>query len=229
MISYIVDENGNKTHVVIPIEEWDTIGVKQNNNHTTMMPVFFDDCPNKQLYKMLPLIESMELDSIKDWKKQYKIFYKYMERLKSHDIEILYLIRSNEFIYNISHCDNEDILDRIILYYGISKVLDSALTIDDCKEISRAVFTMDDETFLKFFNGKYKINAKDRKIRIDAEINRLFIYDLMERFPRCMELEYDITAKEAQEKLMKYLYENKKGAKTQVQRALRQANSYTPL
>jgi len=99
------------------------------------------------------------------------------------------------------------------------------ITIHDCKELRNAVFKLDDNGFLKYFNSKYKLkNVKEKKIRIDAEINRLFIYDLVERFPECMDIEYEITPKDAQKKLMKYLYNNSKGAKTQVQRALRQAN-----
>ena len=61
-------------------------------------------------------------------------------------------------------------------------------------------------------------------LRIEAEINRLFVYDVMEMFPKHMDIYYDIGIKEAQSKLMKYLYSDKKGAKTQVQRALREAS-----
>jgi hypothetical protein len=232
MISYIVDKDGNKTHVIIPMEEW-------KENHSAMSkdrikekfvleaPVIEDLCPNKHLENLLPLIEGMELLDVEDWQKEYKDFFKYMEGLKYKDIYLLYLIRNKEFIYNLTHCDNEDSLDLFQVYYGIKKLSGGDLTLHDCKELRKALYTLDDNDFLKYFNSKYKLNnIKDKKIRIDAEINRLFIYDLVERFPECMTPEYEITPKEAQTKLMKFLYNNSSGAKTQVQRALRQVSSY---
>jgi len=230
MVSFIVDEAGKKTHVIVPIEDWEKNNVNKHvsdNKSSINIPVIENLCPSKHLESLLPLIEGMERLNVDEWQKEYKEFFKYMEGLKYSDINLLYLIRNKEFIYNLSHCNDENDLDRFIVYYGISKLSGDDLLINDCHELNKALFTLNDAEFLKYFNSKYKLkNIKDKKIRIDAEINRLFIYDLMERFPECMELTYDITPKEAQKKLMKFLYNDKKGAKTQVQRALRQASTY---
>lgn len=227
MISYIIDENGKKTHVIIPIEMWDNNKEEIKGNTQIEMPVIEDMCPNKHLYNLIPLLEGMELDSIEEWQKKYHKFFKYMQGLKYKDIYLFYLIRSEEFLYNLRHCENEDALDLFKVYYRISKISGDDINIADIKDLNSAVYSLSDNEFLKYFNAKYKVDIEDKKIRIDAEINRLFIFDVIERFPKCMEVEYDITPKEAQKKLMKFLYKNSTGAKTQVQRALKQAISRT--
>jgi len=232
MISYIVDAEGNKTHVIIPIEEWKRQHDaehkdKTKDNKNLEVPTIEDLCLYRHLENLTPLVEGMELLNVEDWQQEYKDFFKYMEGLKYKDIYLLYLIRNKEFIYNLIHCDNEDSLDLFKVYYAITRLSGDDLSLHDCKELRQSLYNLNDNDFLKYFNSKYKLkNVKDKKIRIDAEINRLFIYDLVERFPECMELDYDITPKDAQKKLMKYLYNNNKGAKTQVQRALRQVSSY---
>ena len=232
MISYIVDEDGNRTHAVVPINEWNNIVNEKNIIKPIIktMPVLEDLCSKKHLENILPLVKDMDILSEEEWDKEYKQFFKYMETLKYKDIYLLYLIRSDEFIYNINHCDSEDDLDRFNMYYGISRLSGVDLVISDYKELSKAVYTLGDSEFLKYFNSNYKFkNISDKKIRLDAEINRLFIFDLMERFPKCMEVEYDIRPKEAQKKLMKFLYNNQSGAKTQVQRALKHMRNNTAL
>jgi len=230
MVSYIIDENGNKTHVVVPMEKWlyysnlaeEDIDKYKN---TEVFPIIIkDDYPMKHLEKMVPLVEAMDYDSVDKWKKEYKSFFRYMEGLKHKDIDMLYLIRSDEFRNMLSKYEDAEKRNTFSFYYSIVSRNSGNLTLKEAKELNDSLYRLNDEEFLNFFNKNYKHTTEDKKIRIEAEINRLFIYDLMEIYPKYMELEYDITKKEAQAKLMKFLYEGRKGAKTQVQRALKEAN-----
>jgi len=85
MISYIVDEDGNKTHVIIPIEAWEqvqNVDNKEKNSQIMEVPPIEDLCVDKHLKNLVPLVEGMELLSVEDWQKEYKEFFKYMEGLE---------------------------------------------------------------------------------------------------------------------------------------------------
>jgi len=230
MISYIIDENGIKTHAVVPMESWLCItmlaeeDIKKNKDKISFPIVIQNDYPMKHLQKLVPLVEAMDYDSVDKWKKEYKTFFRYMEGLKFKDVSLLYFIRSEDFRRSLSHYEDDGQRDTFSFYYSIVSRNSGNLTLKEAKELHDALYTLDDEEFLNFFNKNYKHNVEEKKIRIEAEINRLFVYDVMEMFPKHMDIYYDIGIKEAQSKLMKYLYSDKKGAKTQVQRALREAS-----
>lgn len=226
MVSYIVDEYANKTHVVIPIDEWLKISHQQKINGTmsNSYDTIQSSYPITHLRKIMHLISGMEKTPVEEWKKQYAEFFYYFDTLKSKDIGFLYLIRNNDFRYLLRTYSEENAQKLKDTYYICSKE-NQVLTEKDIDILFHKLFQLDEYDFLIFFNENYKhvFNFK-KKIRLKAEVKRLFIYDVMETFPAYMSNYYKITKDEAQTKLMKYMYENNSGAKTQVQRALRDAD-----
>jgi hypothetical protein len=229
--SYIVDKDGNNTHAVVPIEAWLVINdlveaCSESIPKNIEIPIIVDtNYRRSQLLKLLPLVESMDYDSVEDWQKKYQEFFKYMDGLKYTEVEMLYRIRDNFFIEFLDKYKDEEARNSFSHYYSIVS-RDGTFSLEEAKELRRSV-VLSDEEFIKFFKKKYIHDVEDKKIRIEAERNRLFIFDLMELYPEQMELDYDITRKEAQSKLMKFIFNGSKGAKTQVQRALKQASVRT--
>ena len=98
MINYLTDEYGNKTHVVIPIDEWLKIRDQENkglviSNYDQIQSSY----PIVHLRKIMYLVSGMENMPIDEWNKQYNDYFQYFGTLKSKDIGLLYLIRNDDF------------------------------------------------------------------------------------------------------------------------------------
>lgn len=226
MVSYLTDEYGNKTHAVVPIEEWLKICDQKNkglviSNYDQVQSSY----PIIHLRKILPLVMGMDNTPVDKWKEQYNDYFGYMNNLKAKDIALLYLIRSSDFRAFIRKSDKQMIPGGLNAIYFIYSKDKKPLTSEEVKKLNDNLYSMDEQSFIRFFHENYRFRDPiKKKIRISAEIDRLFIYDVMETYPLYMDAYYKINKDEALSKLMKYVYSDSSAAKTQVQRALREAD-----
>ncbi|WP_152183158.1 hypothetical protein [Sulfurimonas indica] len=226
MINYIVDEYGNKTHAIVPIDEWLKIMHEQKISGLSVHNYDLSQSSYHivHLRKILHLLTAMEKIPVEEWQEQFKKYFSYYHYLKSADIGLLYLLRNKDFIHLLSNYSDENAQELYSTYF-ISSKKKKPLSEIEFKTLHDKIFILDEAPFLLYFHDNYKyVFEVQKKIRYNAEAKRLFVYDIMEVFPIYMTSYYNITKEDAQNKLMQYLYNNKNGAKTQLQRALREAD-----
>lgn len=184
-VSYIVDELGKKTHAIVPIDEWRKINSSKKNKAEESSPM--EDAIVAMYSGIIPAVleglgamASLENDNFID---VLHNAYQYVETASPSDIALLYLIRNKEFNNVILYEDvsGDALVDYIYKEFHITDLNGHKLSlkqIDEMREVLLSNFKT--KPLLKEFNQHYKLgDGKFKKrIRRDAEIKRLFIFDV---------------------------------------------------
>lgn len=222
MISYIVDEDGIKTHAVVPIREWQKI--KEENFLSTVDIISY---PDKHVEDTIEFLKTLENLSVDEWKKSYEEHYSYYNKLDIVDFMVLYLFRSGKFgtIFGEEIEQNIDAKDTILfdddMFMSTIRVIKkdgSPLDWGMYSSIRKKIGVSSEQEFLSYFHSKMKFDNdsieyfKNRYKRLhrNAEKDRLFVYDLHVLFSdNWVKISYEDTFKKPEEiakYLAKYLY-----------------------
>lgn len=239
MISFLVDENGNKTHAVIPIDEYMkmkafTADEKLIGFFGNMTQAVMGKALPSTMYDLTMILSDHDFESsIEDMIKSH---YKYLETLSSKDFGLLYLMRSSDFnmFMMVDASIDTDASNRVLDFFENDlKILPKRkehLTFDDFEQLQQIfALSLTPQEVVQKFNQYFKIGVDNysRKIRRDAELKRLFFYDFSNLFPVLYPSEVgqigDIKA--TLENLALELYPNnsKESAITQMNKAIRDA------
>lgn len=195
-IGYITDKNGDRTHAVIPIQEWDRIReMAYSSQHRR-----FEAYPVQHLKNVLEFIIKTRDLNVNDWRQKYEEFYSYYNELSVEDIMVLYIFRSggfsiesNDFIMQFFNEDNEqDEAEFEAMVWdasgsmGIRTVNGQEVTPTPFLLIGSSIANTSEEEFIKKFYTQLSIDFGTidyfkhvhKRIRKEAERDRLFIYDL---------------------------------------------------
>ncbi|WP_421715815.1 hypothetical protein [Arcobacter arenosus] len=238
-LNYIVDDNGNKTHVIVKIDDWNMLKENSNDNNiknigqlsTEKRIVLVMDSSNL----FLQMYRGFDLE---DWQQHFKSVFKFMNYLEAKDFGLLYLLRSDKFQYIMKKDNLLEVSQEVYENYRIRTLDDKLLDDKSVKKLKKILLENDtSENLIKEFNSSYKIGDKvSIKFRKDAEIKRLFVYDSLRIIPKFfktivaminpeeekeIEKVFSDTA-HAEQLLSHYLYNSKN--LTQVQRALKEAD-----
>ncbi|WP_372998984.1 hypothetical protein [Sulfurimonas sp.] len=190
MISYVVDEDGNKTYALVPINVWEKL---KTDNYVTSMTE--KDYPEYHLLNTINFLGSINRNSVDSWKKFYEGYFEYYNKLDVVDFIILYLFRSDKFLVvfdeEIEHADRMNEYDSFHEHFTIHsmQITKKDGTRIDWKlytTIREKIGTISEQEFLTLFHSKLKFtdesieNFKHRYKRVhrSAERDRLFVYDL---------------------------------------------------
>ncbi len=190
MLSYIIDEKGNKTHVVIPIEEW-----KRIKEMESLSSINVDSFPEQHISNLIDFLKKIDNLPVEAWKKAYEEHYSYYEKLDVVDLMILYLFRSGElgtiFDDELDHDIPEE--DTSVITGGFSarrvdivKKDGSALDWKTYSLLREKIGISSEQEFLVHFHSHVKFadkyislfKEKYSRLHRNAERDRLFVYDL---------------------------------------------------
>ncbi len=234
-IQYILDSNNNKTHVIIPKDEWAKI-----NNDELNYDGFkeIDTLPHSYLIQHYREILSIidKSNSLKDetWINLFNEYFKYYNALDEYDISLLYFFRSNRLF--VLRDDIEDYVIQLQEMYKITTVEGKPFTIADYLNIRNKIQYSNEFTFLQYFKSNFKIELSNNNVKRIQRIptrNRLFVYDLIfihdiVQTPKCLsKFNNFISSKKT---IIKFLadkfYNNQE---TQVYRVYQEATKQIPL
>ena len=190
MVSYIVDESGNKTHAVVPIREWEKI--KED--------IYFNEdknssYPEEHISKIINFLKDNNNQSIQSWKAHYEEYYNYYNKLDFVDFMVLYLYRSGFFgvtfsdeIYENIDMNKSDLFLTHIEVSNINYVTknDDAIDWKVYKDIRDNIAVTTEQEFLMYFHSKVKFTSESieyfkqryKRVHKNAERDRLFVYDI---------------------------------------------------
>jgi len=235
-VQYLINNSGKKTHAVVPIELWETILDKLNNKvEPNLTDIVYDNHANI-IFDSYHLFSSMLQNiSVEKWQKDFNSLNSYINFFNANEIGLLYLLRNDEFKFSLNHTDIEVSIENLSVNYKIRKLDNTPLESQDINVLQTIFKNYSQEILIKEFNKLFKIGDKvNIKFRKDAEIKRLFIYDVLKIIPNYLtqlakhfndsekaknEIN-DLT--DAEIHLAHYLYNSKN--LTQVQRALKEAD-----
>ena len=188
---YISDiEDGEPTHIIIPIKEWYKIERTYDQYKNYLVPVddrYYEYYP---LY-LLPhyadinkLLAKMDSYSKEDWLSLYKTYFKYYDSLSQEDIALLYFFRSYNLFYLKGNSNYDEVLPKhlttLFYVYGL-KSSGKVLTIEAYENLSKATVRLNEIAFLQYFNMHFtidKLNVSNKRLIKKTERDRLFIYDI---------------------------------------------------
>lgn len=237
MVSYIVDENGDKTHAVIPINEW--VRIKSMSVEDELLG-YVKNMSDSVKGKFLPSIifdMSMlfsNLDVETNIEEIMNSHYKYFELVSSKDIGLLYLMRTADLnMFMLLDFQEENIekgLEEFDKLFSIKNLQGKKLTIEEFKKLQHIfLFISTPLEVLNKFNQSFQIGTTgfSKRVRKDAEIRRLFFYDFSTLYPALFPEklgEYG-GMKEIMENLAEAIYSQnvKESAITQMYKAIRDA------
>ena len=191
MISYLVDADGNRTHAVVPIHEWENMEGKDSLSMLDFMTY-----PQQHVMNTISFLKTLENSSVDDWKKAYDNYFDYYNKLDMIDFMVLYLFRSgilgtqfDEDTENNMQADDTSLFDATsISRHQIEVVKKDGSPFDwgAYKSIRRKIGISSEQEFLIYFHETLKFketsieNFKGRYTRLhrNSEKDRLFIYDL---------------------------------------------------
>jgi len=196
-INYMIDEDGKKTHAVVPLHIWNKIKL----DAYASMKSWNGSYPCTQVRKVLEFIKENQDLSSEQWQTAYEEFYAYYEKLDIEDILALYLFRSS-----LLACSFEDDIDEFAgekpegdsLYEDHFVLSRFNILTKDGGKLPRATYNLvreriswlTDEEFLSMFK-KYlsfdkesikEYREQHKRIRKSAERDRMFIYDVHHLF-----------------------------------------------
>jgi len=230
MINYIVDEHGNKTHAIVPIDTWNNIknGVDENS-----VKAIIDGAMDLSVGTIPVLMHSMGAFSFMDsptFSSVLKDMFWYINSASPSEIGLMYLLRTAEFSEYIMNSDlDEKNIERLSSEFYISDLQGYPLSLEKAQNLRSVIMgSINPESLLKEFRKHFIIGSKNNKKRIrrDAEMKRLFIFDALDFFPRVMpELMIDESIEGFKDDLSTILYpENtRESAIAQLNKAYREA------
>lgn len=237
-VSYIVDEFGKKTHAIIPMDEWRKYlaSKKDDNNSKNSMIDVVEEIYSGVIPAVLEglgLMSSIEDENFLD---KLRATYQFVEVASCSDIALLYLIRNIEFNNLILHDDisGDALVEYVYKEYYITDLQGQKLSlkqIDEMREIFLSNFHT--KSLLKEFNKHYKLGdgTFKKRIRRDAEIKRLFLFDILTNLVRIMPdfSEDKDRVDELTTSIAKALYPDSeiKNAMTQANKTLREVKERT--
>ena len=238
MVSYIVDESGNKTHAVVPIDEWHKIDLQKVDGLPYQKSDIEDIVSGSVVRSVLFDITMIMSHSEKDKKLAYVVntHYKYLDEFDSKDIGLLYLFRETRFNMimagEISRSNEADeIIEKFCEMYTIKTLYNKNLTIEDFQKVQKIFLnTVSPKDAIKKFKLYFKIGVDgfSKRLRKDAEIKRLFFYDLSNYFTLVFpnDIKEIGELKKMMENMAESIYEknSKESAITQMNKAIREAN-----
>jgi hypothetical protein len=231
MVSYIVDKYNKKTHAVVQIDEWNDIindvnskavksiidgtqGLTQGTNKTTI----------PALVHSMSALSMMESPT---FLKALKEIFWYVSSASPSEIGLLYLLRTDEFAEFINSDFNEENIKRFQLDFHITDLQGLPLSLKKAKSLKYIILNSGvPDAIIKEFRISFLIGAKNnhKRVRRDADIKRLFIFDALEYLPKIFpELIMDIDI--YKNDLSKSLYPDntKDSAMAQLNKAHREA------
>eukprot|EP01028_Stygiella_incarcerata_P009756 TRINITY_DN46903_c1_g1_i3.p1 TRINITY_DN46903_c1_g1~~TRINITY_DN46903_c1_g1_i3.p1 ORF type:complete len:219 (-),score=-46.20 TRINITY_DN46903_c1_g1_i3:117-773(-) len=186
-VNYIVDGNGNKTHVIVKIEDWNLIKENSSNSSINKIEQFSSDKKINLIMSSYNLFMDMVADfDVTDWQVHFKNVFKYMNYIEAKDFGLLYLLRNDTFQYILRKENLLEISQELYENYKVRTLDDKILSENDIKALKDILFnSASSDSLIKEFNRFYKIGDKvNIKFRKDAEIKRLFIYDTLRIIPK---------------------------------------------
>lgn len=238
MISYLVDEDGNRSHAVVPIHEW-----KNMQRKDYLSTLDFMTFPEKHVINILNFLETLENYSIDDWKKSYDSYFDYYNKLDMIDFMVLYLFRSGtlgtlfdeETEKNMGENDTSlfDDTDRMhMTRIQLLKKDGSMFDWGAYTSVRKKIGISSEQEFLTYFHETLKFTdtsieyfkTKYKRLHRNSEKDRLFIYDLNVLYADSFvkpEKDFFIEPQSVAKYLAKHLYN---GNISQVYRATKEAN-----
>ncbi|TKI70897.1 hypothetical protein FCU45_00460 [Sulfurimonas crateris] len=184
MVSFLMDENGKKTHAVIPIEEWEKIELYIQQDEQSEISLY----PSFHIKNVLSFIKEHNDLSLSEWQTVYENFYSYYKKLDIKDVMALQLFRAG--ILGRAYIEN-----NIVVYEELFKPRPIKFLIEkdgspikekSLKILREAVANCSEYNFLDIFNKTVSFDpdlisdyrSEYKRLRRDAERDRMFIYDL---------------------------------------------------
>lgn len=180
MVSYVVDVDGKRTHIMIPIDEWENMGIDIFNK-----PLLFSD---SHISVVTSFIKENHHLNVIEWKKAYSDFYQYYKQLNIQDILALYLFRS--LVISQAYVENNNVVYKsLFTVFPIKNLLEkdgSYIKEKSLKVLQKAMRQNSEIYFIQVFKKTvdfnpeflHKYKTENQRLRRDAERDRLFIYDL---------------------------------------------------
>lgn len=192
MINYIIDENGNKTHVVVPIDKWNELSIDMDINQKETTKLLNETIGTKGngipvLYHAISLLSLIESPTFSSALKE--ILW-YINNASASEIGFMYLLRTPEFIefINKNSFDNNSIQQLTKDFY-ITDLQGEPLSTEKLEIFySIIINSATPDQMLKHLKTICIIGIKNNKKRIrrDADMKRLFIFDVVENFTTVM-------------------------------------------
>jgi len=231
MISYIVDEHNKKTHVVISIDEWNDI---INNMSSKAVKSIVDgtlgvvEGTNKIIIPaLMHAMSALSVLESPTFLQALKEIYWYISSASPSEIGFMYLMRTDEFAEYINSDLNNENIKRLKSDFHITDLQGMPLTLKKANTLKSSILgNAVPDAILKEFRASCLIGKKNnqKRVRRDADIKRLFIFDALEYFPKVYtDLFVDID--KYKNDLSKYLYPDntKDSAMAQLNKAHREA------
>ena len=182
MIKYLYNEKGNKTDVLIPIEQWTILNndeLKHNFNEPDKLPSTF---LMKHHLEILELIEKHKTMTKDEWINLYNEYFKYYNALDEYDINLLFFFRKSVNSLFVLSDDIQNIIDILYEIYKLTKLDGSKLSVDDYILLRNNTMYLNEFAYLQYFKLNFKVilpKHKAKRLQRLPDRNRLFIYDLL--------------------------------------------------
>lgn len=189
-VSYITN-HGELTHAVVPIELWESI---VDGVHDSNMAEIETKTLNLSKKTTTPGFSSialiMQLDS-PEFLESLKHHFWYLSTASAHDIALLYLIRTHEFLeyMDADEVFTEEDLEYLYSEFCIVDLQGQKLKQDKANKLRKLLLNnFDPHDMLNEFKKSYRFKASShtKRIRRDAEMKRIFIFDILEVVPQIM-------------------------------------------
>jgi len=190
MISYIVDENGNKTHAIVPIKQWTEIEAEMLLNQDKG-----SSYPEEHISNTIHFLKENRNIDVTLWKKKYELYFNYYNKLDLVDFMVLYLYRSGFFgiVFDDEAYEKVDMntSNLFLEHLSLSNIKyvtkeDKSLTWQIYKEVRDKIDSTTEQEFLLYFHSRLKFTNSSvdyfkeqyKRVHRNAERDRLFVYDL---------------------------------------------------
>lgn len=189
MIKYLYDENGNKTDVLVPIEEWEFHKLPVTDNMETATFSFNDSNSLRDIYllrhyrEILELIEKRAIMNKEEWIDFFDEYFKYYHALSEYDISLLFFFRKfNQTSLFASSFDKHTELEKLCQQYNFRTIENEKPTMQQFIAIRNLANYANEFSYLQAFKFDFKIDLpkpNTKRLQRIPDRNRLFTYDLL--------------------------------------------------
>lgn len=190
-ISYITDNDGNKTHTVIPWTVWENMKeilidskIKYGTENDANMTEEYQPFYLIQHYSDINfLLGKLNQYSNNNWKSLYENYFKYYDVLSQYDIQLLYFFRKGILLNPKNPKNLKEHLEFLFNNYGFTTLNDEKVDIENFEKLHVNSYMLNEISFLQYFNLNFKVREYDYKnvrLKRKSERDRLFIFDCIQ-------------------------------------------------
>ena len=199
---YISDNEGNPSHIIIPLNDWDKFKeayVIHNTPELDQEEERFSslDEPGyliEHYYDLNDLLGNYSKYSKDTWLKIYESYFRYYDALTQYDIQLLYFFRKKTLFMIDEEQPINKHFEMLFEKYGVSTYRNEMIDIEQFTLLLENAQYLNEISFLQYFNMNFKMKPIDfgnKRLKRKSERDRLFIYDAIS----FLELTHKLTLK----------------------------------